>query len=72
MAIASNDVTETYVAGVLEQSRDVPAGERDRIAAARHAAARRTAGRSRRYRRVDLDEALGLLAPQPERRLVAV
>jgi hypothetical protein len=69
--IASNDVTETYVSGVLEQSRDVPAGERDRIAASR--ARLREDGRPvETYRRVDLDEALGLLAPQPERRLVAV
>src|SRR3954452_19659619 len=28
VAIAANEVTESYVAGVLEQSRDVPAGER--------------------------------------------
>jgi hypothetical protein len=71
VSIASNDVTETYVAGVLEQSRDVPAGERDRIAAAR--AHLREDGRPvETYRRVDLDEALGLLAPEPERRLVAV
>jgi hypothetical protein len=71
VAIASNDVTETYVSAVLEQSRDVPAGERDRIAAAR--ASLREDGRPvETYRRVDLDEALGLLAPQPERRLVAV
>lgn len=71
VSIASNDVTETYVSGVLEQSRDVPAGERDRIAAAR--ARLREGGRPvETYRRVDLDEALGLLAPEPERRLVAV
>lgn len=71
VSIASNDVTETYVSGVLEQSRDVPAGERDRVAAAR--ARLREDGRPvETYRRVDLDEALGLLAPQPERRLVAV
>ena len=71
VAIASNDVTEHYVAGVLEQSRDVPAGERDRIAAAR---AHLLDGSRpvETYRRVDLDEALGLLAPEPERRLVAV
>jgi hypothetical protein len=71
VSIASNDVTETYVAGVLEQSRDVPAGERDRIAAAR--AHLLEDGRPvETYRRVDLDEAIGLLAPEPERRLVAV
>jgi hypothetical protein len=71
VAIASNDVTESYVAGVLEQSRDVPAGERDRIAGAR--AHLLDGGRPvETYRRVDLDEALGLLAPAPERRLVAV
>ena len=69
--IAANDVTETYVGGVLEQSRDVPAGERDRIAAARrHLIVDDRPVES--YRRVDLDEALGLLAPEPERRLVAV
>jgi hypothetical protein len=71
VAIASNHVTESYVGGVLEQSRDVPAGERERIAAAR-----RQLFEDERpvetYRRIDLDEALGLLAPQPERRLVAV
>jgi hypothetical protein len=69
--IASNHVTESYVAGVLEQSRDVAAGERDRIAAAR--ARLVEADRPvETYRRVELDEALGLLAPEPERRLVAV
>jgi hypothetical protein len=71
VAIASNDVTESYVSGVLEQSRDVPAGERERIAAAR----RQLLEGERpveTYRRIALDEALGLLAPQPERRLVAV
>jgi hypothetical protein len=71
VAIASNDVTESYVGAVLEQSRDVPAAERDRIAAAR---AHLVEGDRplETYRRVDLDEALGLLAPEPERRLVAV
>jgi hypothetical protein len=71
VAIASNDVTEHYVSGVLEQSVDVPAGERERIAAARGHLVQD--GRPvETYRRVDLDEALGLLAPAPERRLVAV
>ena len=59
------------MSGVLEQSRDVPAGERERIAAAR----RQLLEGERpveTYRRIALDEALGLLAPQPERRLVAV
>jgi hypothetical protein len=71
VSIASNDVAESYVAGVLEQSRDLPAGERDRIAAAR---AQLVEGDRpvETYRRVALDEALGLLAPEPERRLVAV
>jgi hypothetical protein len=71
VSIAANDVTETYVGGVLEQSRDVPSGERERIAAAR----RHLIEDDRpveTYRRIDLDEALGLLAPAPERRLVAV
>jgi hypothetical protein len=71
VAIASNDVAESYVDGVLEQSRDVPAGERDRILAAR----RHLVEEDRpveTYRRIALDEALGLLAPDPERRLVAV
>jgi hypothetical protein len=71
VSIASNDVTESYVGAVLEQSRDVPAGERDRIAAAR----RQLIEGDRpveTYRRIGLDEALGLLAPEPERRLVAV
>jgi hypothetical protein len=71
VAIAGNEVTEHYVAGVLEQSRDVPAAERERIAAAR--AHLQDGGRPvETYRRVDLAEALGLLAPAPERRLVAV
>jgi hypothetical protein len=71
VSIASNDVTESYVSGVLEQSRDVPAGERDRIAASR--AHLVEGGRPvETYRRVALEEALGLLAPEPERRLVAV
>jgi hypothetical protein len=71
VAIASNDVTEGYVAGVLEQSRDVPSGERDRIATARLSLM--DGDRPvETYRRVALDDALGLLAPQPERRLMAV
>jgi hypothetical protein len=69
--IASNDVAETYVSGVLEQSRDVPAAERDRIAAAR-AHLVEDDRPVETYRRVGIDEALGLLAPEPERRLVAV
>ena len=71
VSIAANDVTESYVAGVLEQSRDVPAAERERIGAAR----RQLVEGDRpveTYRRIGLDEALGLLAPEPERRLVAV
>jgi hypothetical protein len=59
------------VDGVLEQSRDVPAAERERIAAAR----RQLVEGDRpveTYHRIGLDEALGLLAPEPERRLVAV
>jgi hypothetical protein len=71
VAIAANGVTESYVSGVLEQSRDVAPAERDRIAAAR---AHLVDGDRpvETYRRVALDEALGLLAPEPERRLVAV
>lgn len=71
VAIAGNDVTESYVTGVLERSDGVPEGERDRIAGAR----RRLVEDGRpveRYRRIDLDEALGLLAPEPERRLASV
>ena len=69
--IASNDVVETYVAGVLEQSEEVPLAERERIAAARPGLVED--GRPvETYRRIGLDEALGLLAPRPERRLVAV
>jgi hypothetical protein len=64
-------VAETYVGGVIEQSRDISAGERDRVAAARRHLVED--GRPvESYRRIGLDEALGLLAPQPERRLVAV
>src|SRR4051812_10807333 len=71
VSIVSNEVTESYVDAVLEQSRDIPAAERDRIAAAR----RQLVEGDRpveTYRRIGLDEALGLLAPEPERRLVAV
>jgi hypothetical protein len=71
VAIGSNDVTESYVDGVLDQSRDIPAAERDRIAAAR----RQLVEDDRpveTYRRIGLEEALGLLSPEPERRLVAV
>jgi hypothetical protein len=69
--IASNDVVEAYVAGVLEQSEEVPLAERERIAAAR--AGLVEDGRPvETYRRIALDEALALLAPRPERRLVAV
>jgi len=71
VAIASNDVVETYVAGVLEQSEEVPLAERERAAAARAGLAEE--GRPvETYRRIGLDEALGLLAPRPERRLVAI
>jgi hypothetical protein len=71
VTIASNDVAESYVSGVLEQSRDIAAAERDRIAAARaHLVENDRPVET--YRRVALDEALGLLAPTPERRLVAV
>ena len=71
VAIASNDVVETYVEGVLAQSEEVPAAERERVAATR--AGLREDGRPvETYRRIGLDEALGLLAARPERRLVAV
>ena len=71
VAIAGNDVTECYVAGVLDRSAAVPGADRDRIASAR----RRLLEDGRpveRYRRIGLEEALGLLAPEPERRLAAV
>jgi hypothetical protein len=69
--IGSNAVAETYVEGVLEQSEEVAPAERERIAAAR--VDLREEGRPiETYRRIGLDEALGLLAPRPERRLVAV
>jgi len=71
VTIGSNEVAESYVDGALEQSRDIPAGERDRILAAR----RHLVDHDRpveTYRRIGLEEALGLLAPEPERRLVAV
>jgi hypothetical protein len=71
VSIASNDATETYVRGVLEQSLEVPARERERIGAAREGLLED--GRPvETYRRVALDEGLGLLAPAPERRLAAV
>jgi hypothetical protein len=71
VAIASNAVAESYVEGVLEQSEEVDPAERERAAAARTGLVED--GRPvETYRRIGLDEALGLLAPQPERRLVAV
>ena len=71
VSIASNDVAEAYVGGVIEQSRDIAAAERERVASARRHLVED--GRPvESYRRIGLDEALGLLAPQPERRLVAV
>ena len=71
VSIAANEVTETYVSGVLEQSRDIASGERERIASARrHLLEDNRPVES--YRRIALDEAFGLLAPEPERRLVAV
>ncbi len=71
VAVAANDVTEVYVRGVLEQSEEVPAAERERLAAARtglHEDGRPV----ETYRRIAVEEALGLLAPKAERRLVAV
>jgi hypothetical protein len=71
VTIAGNEVTEGYVASALEQSDDVDAGERERIKGARRQLAED--GRVvESYRRIGVDEALGLLAPQPERRLAAV
>jgi hypothetical protein len=71
VTIAGNEVTEGYVASALEQSEDVDAGERERIKGARRQLAED--GRVvESYRRIGVDEALGLLAPQPERRLAAV
>src|SRR3954447_8304104 len=55
VSIVSNEVTESYVDAVLEQSRDIPAAERDRIAAAR----RQLVEGDRpveTYRRIGLDE----------------
>jgi hypothetical protein len=73
VAIASNRVVESYVEGVLDQSDEVPAPARERIAAARPSLCDEDGGRPvETYRRITLDEALGLLAPRPERRLVAV
>jgi hypothetical protein len=71
VAIASNDVVETYVEGVLAQSEEVPLADRERIAAAR-TGLREDARPAETYRRIGLGEALGLLVPRPERRLVAV
>jgi hypothetical protein len=71
VAIAGNGVTEGYVAGVLDRSALVPGADRERLANAR----RRLVEDGRaveRYRRIGLEEALGLLAPEPERRLAAV
>jgi hypothetical protein len=71
VAIASNDVAETYVEGVLAQSEEAPLRDRERLAAARDDL-REGVRPVETYRRIGLDEALGLLAPRPERRLVAV
>jgi hypothetical protein len=71
VTIAGNDVTEGYVDSALEQSDDVEAGDRDRMRAARRQLVED--GRVvETYRRIAVEEALGLLAPQPERRLAAV
>ena len=71
VTIASNSVAEGYVEGVLAQSDEVPAPEREHIGAAR--ANLRDGDRPvETYRRIGVDEAIGLLAPRPERRLVAV
>ncbi|MEA2248265.1 MAG: hypothetical protein QOH46_2794 [Solirubrobacteraceae bacterium] len=71
VTIAGNDVTEGYVASALEQSDEVDAVERERITGARRQLVED--GRVvETYRRIGVDEALGLLAPQPERRLAAV
>jgi hypothetical protein len=71
VAIASNDIVETYVEGVLEQSDDVEPADREWMAAGRGGLVED--GRPvETYRRIELDEALGLLTPRPERRLVAV
>jgi hypothetical protein len=71
VAVASNEVAETYVDGVLAQSEEAPLGDRERLAAGRGDL--REDGRPvETYRRIGLDEALGLLAPRPGRRLVAV
>ena len=70
VALAGNADTEAYVGGVLEQSEAVPAERRRAIAAARadlHADGVPT----ETYRRIGLDEALGLLAPQPHLQAVA-
>jgi hypothetical protein len=71
VTIAGNETTEGYVHSALEQSGDVDQGERDRIKGARRQLEEH--GRVvETYRRIGVDEALGLLAPQPERRLAAV
>ena len=73
VAIVSGDVAEGYVAGVLEQSLEIPPAERERLAAARRRLRTDPDGAPiETYRRVALDEALGLLATRPERPLVAV
>jgi hypothetical protein len=71
VTIAGNDVTEGYVHSALEQSDDVDDAERGHIKVARRALLED--GRVlETYRRIAVDEALGLLAPEPERRLAAV
>lgn len=58
--IIGDEVTERYVATVLEQSTAVPADARERVAARRRARLRDGAV-PEAYRRIGLDEALALL-----------
>jgi hypothetical protein len=64
VTVRGNDVTESYVSAVLEQSTGVPEETRAAITTGR--AALRAGGRPvETYRRIALDEALGRLAPTP-------
>ena len=55
--VAGNDITESYVAAVLEQSTEVASGSRDKLGLARRALHEQ--GRPvESYRRLSLDDAL--------------
>jgi hypothetical protein len=70
VALTGSPDTEAYVRDVLDASSAVPAGERRAIAEGRQGLLAGGAP-TETYRRIGLDEALGLLAPQPHLQAVA-